>query len=148
MTERAGSKATKSRRIERWMRKRGWGYDTPRNGLRRRVLSLASDRHPWWDWGHRLMILTGDDASGNWGEPTPTTWWYRLGTPRRMTRTGYPIHPLRSIQIVTDYKEFRALTEGLDEDEMYQWKAIGTNQDGELVLGKQWWGGPFFGLSS
>lgn len=131
----------------RLTRKWRWNYDTPRNGLRRRLYCLAAERHPWYDWGHRLMILTGDDFDGVWSEPKPQTWWYRLGKPKRARGTGYPTHPLSTYEIVTDYDTFRALSEGLNEDEMYRWQAFGVNQDGELHLGRQYWGGNFYGLS-
>lgn len=134
-------------RLARWMRKRGWSHKTPRNGVRRQLYELTIARHPWWDWGHWLMILVGIDEGGNRSEPTPPTWWYRLDTPKQMWRTRYPRHPLSTFQIVTDYEEFRRLTKGLNEDQMYEWKAIGTNQDGELHLGHQYWGGTFYGLS-
>lgn len=128
------------------MRRRRWNYRTPRNGLRRRLYDLVSERHRWWDWGHRLMILTGSDDGGNWGEPEPPTWWYRLGPPKKMARTGYPRHPLSTFEIVTTYDEYKFKTEGLNEDEMYAWKAIGLGQDGDLHLGHIYWGGRFYGM--
>lgn len=141
------AKAARQRRSAKWMHARGWSHETPSNGLRRRLHSLATDHRPWWDWGHRLMTLTGDGASGSWAEPEPPTWWYRIGAPTHQWRTGYPRHPMSTIQVVTDYAEFRALTAGLDEDAMYEWKAFCVDQDGELRLGKQYWGGPFYGLT-
>lgn len=133
----------KRKRLANVMRRMGWSYDVPRNGLRHRLYCLAMERHPWWDWGHRLMILVGDDHCGNWSEPTPPTWWYRRTGTKRMWRTGYP---RRVFTIVTDYDEFRALTDGLNDDEMYEWKALGTNQDGEIHLGHQYWGKSFYGI--
>jgi len=137
----------KPRRIERAMRKRRWNYQTPRNGLRRRAWSLASDHRPWWDWGHRVMALTGTDHGGNWDEPTPPTWWYRMLKPTHMARTNYPTHPLRTFQVVTDYDEFRALTAGLDEDAMYEWRAFCFDSDRELQVGHLYWGGDFYGMT-
>lgn len=134
-------------RLGRLMRKRGWHYRTPSNGLRARAHALVMEHHPWCDWGHRLMILVGDDFCGNWSEPQPPTWWYRLGPAKSMWRTGYPRHPLSTYQIVKSHTEFRQLTEGLNEDQMYEWQAIGTNQDGDLHLGHQYWGGAFYGLT-
>lgn len=128
------------------MRKRGWNHRTPGEGLRHRAYALASERHRWWDWGHRLMILVGSDDCGNWGEPEPPTWWYRLGEPKKMLRTKHPRHPLSTFEIVTDYDEFKRKTKGLNEDEMYAWKAICVNQDGELILGHRYWGGNFYGM--
>lgn len=132
--------------LVRWMRKQGWNHTTPSNGLRRRLYSLAVERHRWYDWGHRLMILTGSDFGGSWSEPEPPTWWYRRQAPTRMWRTGYPRHPISTFQIVTDYHEFRRLTEGLNEDQMYEWKALNVNQDGDLHLGHRYWGGTFYDL--
>jgi len=28
-------------------------------GLAHRVLTIAMDRHPWYDWGHKFMVLFG-----------------------------------------------------------------------------------------
>lgn len=127
----------------RLMRKRGWGHKTPRDGVRRRLYSLAIERHQWWDWGHRLMILTGSDMGGNWDEPEPPMWWYRPIGNKHMWRTRYP----RTVYGVVDsYDEFRTLTDGLNEDEMYRWKAMGFGQDGELHLGHRYWGKEFYGL--
>jgi hypothetical protein len=130
------------------MKKKSWAYQTPRNGLRRRLYCLLIENHRWWDWGHRLMILVGTDSGGNWSEPEPPTWWYRLGPSKPMWRTHYPTHPLSTIQIVASYDEFRALTEGLNEDQMYEWNAICVDQDGQLQLGHRYWGGTFYGLST
>lgn len=127
---------TLRRRAEYWLRRHG----------QRRLAEVVRQR-PWWDWGHLLMALVGQDDCGNWSEPEPPTWYYRLGQGRRMWRTGYPIHPLRTIEVIKDYTTFRERTDGLNEDEMYEWKAICANQDGQLVLGKQYWGGGFYGLT-
>lgn len=135
--------------LVRWMRRRRWNYDKPRGGLRHRLYDLASQHRPWWDWGHRLMILTGTDHGGNWSkpEPEPPTWWYRQGPPKRMLRTKYPRHPLSTYEVVKTYDEFTARTKGLNEDEMYAWQAIGVGQDGDLHLGHIYWGGKFYGLN-
>lgn len=112
----------------------------------RRWADVFFASHPWWDWGHRLMALVGQDHGGNWSEPQPPTWWYRQVDTKRMWRTGFPIHPPSTYLVVTDYDEMRSLTAGLDEDEMYPWQAINVNQDGELHLGHRYWGGVFYGL--
>lgn len=135
----------KSRPIEKWMRERGWNYTGHDGSLKERVYALFSRPRPWWDWGHRLMVLVGAHDGGNWSEPSPPTWWYRLGEPKRMARTKYPVHPPSTIQVVKSYAEMRELTEGLDEDEMYPWKAIGVS-DGDLHLGHQYWGGRYYGI--
>lgn len=134
------------RRLAQFLRQHGWAYKTPRNGLRHRLYDLAMARHPWWDWGHHLMILVGRDEGGNWSEPRPETWWYRLGPVKRERRTGYPAHPPSTFQIITAYDEYRARVEGLNEDQLYEWQAIYVDTDGELQLGHRWWGGTFYGL--
>jgi hypothetical protein len=128
------------------MRRWKWNHSKPRNGLRHRLYDLASTRHPWYDWGHRLMILVGCDFGGNWSEPEPPTWWYRPGEPKKMFRTKYPRHTLSTFEIVKNYDEFRRRTEGLNEDGLYAWQAIGVSQDGALYLGHRFWGGTFYGM--
>jgi hypothetical protein len=141
----AAPRPTLRRRLARRLRKRGWGRDL--GGVRRRILELVDSHDPWWDWGGRLMILVGDDDGGNWSEPQHPTWWYRFGTATRMWRTGYPRHPLSTLQVVTDYDEFRRIYDPLNEDQRYEWKAIAVDQDGDLILGHQYWGKPFYGLN-
>lgn len=132
---------TLQRRVEKTLRSRGWnrGHGTIRN----RVWSLAYDRHPWWDWGHKVMIVVGSDFGGNWDSPKPPTWWYRDAPSGTMWRTGYP---RRRYEIVDNYEQYRTLTKGANDDEKERWKAIGPNQDGDLHLGRQFWGGNFYGL--
>ena len=129
------------------MRTWGWNYGTDPNGIRHRLYSLAAGRWPWWDWGHRVVVLVGRDHGGNWGEVVPPTWWYRTGTPTRMWRTRYPRHPLSTFEIITDYSELRDRLEGLTDDEAYEWKAICVDQDHDLKLGRQFWGDRFYGLN-
>lgn len=140
------AKGARQRRIAKWMRSHGWSHRTPDNGIRRRLWCLANDRHRWWDWGHRLMVLTGTEHGGSWDAPSPPTWWYRAGAPKRMARTGYPTHPLRTFHVVKDYDEFRSLTEGLNEDGMYEWQAMCVDSDGDMQLGHRYWGGSFYGM--
>jgi hypothetical protein len=122
-------RAVATPRIVRLMRKAGW--NRAHGTIRRRLYDLAMDRRPWWDWGNRVMTLTGSDFGGQWQTPTPPTWWYRQIGTKRMWRTG-----------------FRRLTAGLNEDGMYEWSAINANQDGDLHLGKRYWGGTFYDLPS
>ena len=136
--------ASPRRSLVRALRKRGCYRG---GGVRHRLLSLLDDRHPWYDWGHRLMILTGSDDGGSWSEPEPPTWWYRLGAPKRMRRTGYPRHPLSTFEVVTDYDEFRGIYDPLDEDGRYEWRAFAVDQDGDLILGHRYWGGTFYGMT-
>ena len=139
------TKFAKRRKVARFLYQRGWPQK--RGSVRHRIHSLVSEHHPWYDWGHRLMILVGQDQGGTWGEPTPPTWFYRQGEPKRMRRTGYPTHPLRTYEVITDYSTFRERTEGLNEDQLYEWQAMNTSQDGDLHLGRRFWGKPFYDLN-
>lgn len=133
-------------KLIRLLVKCNWGL-ADNNSIRYRILSLLRDRHVWYDWAHPLMIIVGDNISGNWSEPEMETWYYRQVTPsKRMWRTNYPT---RTLQVVKNYREFMELTEGLDyeSDEHYEWKAICLNQDMDLHLGRQYWGGRYFGLN-
>lgn len=136
-------KVAKTRRSTKLARKLGfYRHD---NGVRSRIYSLTLCRDPWWQWGHRLMILTGTNEGGNWSEPEPPTWWYRRSETKRMWRTGYP--RVRSFEIIRgDYAEFQRRTDGLNEDQMYEWQALNISQDGELQLGHRYWGGSFYGM--
>lgn len=140
------------RRSIRWrlgqlMRKAGWAFSPHDKRITGRLYHLTVHSWHWWDWGHPLMILIGSPSGGNYDEPEPPTWWYRFGTPKRMWRTRYPIHPLSTIEVVKSYDEFRALTAGANEDQLEQWKAICVDQDGALRLGWQYWGKGFYGLN-
>lgn len=140
----------KKQRVADWMRKgdgrikrKSWAYETPRNGMRRRLYELAIAHHVWWDWGHRVLILIASDSGGSRLEVEYPTWWYRRVPAKPMRRTGYP----RSrFEVITDYTAFRARTEGLNEDDMYKWQALAVDSDDQLILGHRYWGGQFFGL--
>lgn len=125
------------------MRKWGWNRSHHDNWITGRLYSLATYRRPWWDWGHRLVILVGTSWGGSYQEPKPPTWWYVPGPHKRMARTGYP---RRRYEIVTSYDEHKARTVGLTEDQAYEWRAICFGQDGDLQLGRRYWGEPFYGL--
>ena len=148
-TDRASApKRTIRRRLQRIMRARGWDRAEMDNRVRGRIFHLVlRDRWPWWDWGHPLMIVVGHCVGGNYGEPEPPTWYYRIDTAaKRMWRTGYPRPRLH---VVRSYREFMAETEGIpvDSDEHYPWRAICVGQDNGLHLGRQYWGGGFYGLT-
>lgn len=51
---------------------------TREGGIAHRVLTIAGDRHPWYDWGHRLMILVGDYRVGSFDAPRGRDLWYRF----------------------------------------------------------------------
>lgn len=95
------------------------------------------------------MAIVGQDHGGNWSEPSPPTWYYRLGNGKRMWRTGFPIHPVRTFELVKTYDEFRDRTAGMTKDDIIDagWKAMCADQDGELALGWQYWGRGFYGLN-
>ena len=106
---------------------------------------MRHPRYPWWDWGNRVMRLVGNEQGGAWEHPSKT-WWYRLGPAKPMVITSYPTHPLSTFEVITNYQDFKTRTEGLNADQMYEWKAISINQDGELILGHCYWGGSFYGM--
>lgn len=130
------------------MRNAGWHRAPVDSSIRGRLYQLTSRRLPWWDWGHRVMVLTGTSSGGNYDSPTFETWWYRKGGPPvAMRRTGYPCYPLRTFQVVKgDYDRFSEVYDPLSYDDRYEWKAIAVNQDNNLVLGRQYWGENFYGL--
>lgn len=116
--------------------------------LFKRIYDLLTCRYPWWDWGHRVMIVVGYDFCGNWSDMRAPTWWYRFENRKKpMWRTGYPV---RRLQVIKNYDEFMKETAGIreDSDEHYPWKAICLGQDDDLKLGRQYWGGNFFGLNA
>ena len=136
-----------TRRLAGLMRRAGWYSAKHDNWITGRLYHLMVRGTRWWDWGHKVMILTGTCVGGNYDAPRPPTWWYRLGASKPMWRTGFPRYPLSTYQVITDYSTFRQLTEGLNEDEMYHWQAFHMGQDDELHLGHTFWGGKFFGLT-
>jgi len=93
------------------------------------------------------MVLVGRNVCGNYDEPTPETWFYRQGPAKTMRRTSYPRHPLSTYQIVKGHAAFADLTKGWDEDALDEWQAMGVGQDGDLLLGRRYWGGAFYGLT-
>lgn len=89
--------------------------------LPRRAQDVIAPRYPWWDWGHRVMALTGRDDCGNWGPPRPRDLWFRWvsGSKAQTTR---------------DYAVVRA---NPSED----WRVFDSQNDGhEIVIG--WSFGP------
>lgn len=146
----AVAKRAKRRRrdhVASWMRSRGWNYKTPPNGLRHRLYDLTAMHHPWYDWGHRLMAVVGSDHGGTWDEFKPEPWFYRLGEPTRERFTGFPRHPMRRFEVIVGYSDFRKRTEGLNEDELYEWQCLYADEDGGLSLGHRFWGKPFYGTT-
>lgn len=89
---------------------------------RRAFDALAPDR-PWWDWGHRVMALTGRDDSGSWGVPRPRDLWFRKVNGR--------------MQTTRHYADVRA---NPSED----WRIFDSQNDGfEIIIG--WWPHPAHG---
>lgn len=128
-------------RLARYLRRRRWHT---RSVAGRRLVELLDHRYPWYDYGHPLMALVGRDFCGNWDEPRPPTWFYRPGPMRRQPVTGYP---RRTLEVVKGHEAFRAreleLRDVIEHDE---WKALCVDSDGDLVLGRRYWGGSFYGL--
>lgn len=87
-------------RLYRVTVKLGWHKVKHDNWITGRIHHLLLRRAPWWDWGHRVMILVGTCIGGNYDAPEPPTWWYRLGPPKRMRRTGFPRHPLSTYEVI------------------------------------------------
>ena len=136
------------RRAERWMRRdMKWNMSKHQHTIRGHILSAVSSWRPWWNWGSPVMALVGTSFGGSASEPKPPTWWYRKMSPRFERFSGFPRHPLSTFEIVKDYDAFAERTRGLNEDEMYEWQAIGANQDGDLHLGHRYWGGAFYDLN-
>lgn len=132
----------KCTKIEHLLRRRGW--NRKQGNLRHRIYALVTCRAPWYDWGERLMILTGHNTMGHWFGYEPPTWWYREDhssywkTP--LTRYMRP----RLEVIRGDYSKFREREQEVGQDAY--WKAINVNQDDELQLGRRYWGEAFYGL--
>lgn len=65
---------------------------TDANSVRYRLWRLASDRHPWWDWGHRVMTLVGQGNGGTFDSPEMRTVWklrsVQCSTRSRTLRSG------------------------------------------------------------
>lgn len=138
---------TLRRHLWRFLRTRGWNQLHHQRWPTGRIYALAARRWRWWQWGEPLRIIVGQPFGGTYDEPTPPTWFYRLNTPKPMWRTRYPRHPLSAIEVIRDYAQFRERTAGLNEDELDEWKAICADQDGDVVLGRRYWGGSFHGLN-
>ncbi len=130
-------------RLADLMRRFGWNRSKHDARLTGRLYHLSTHRYRWYDWGHRVMAILGRANGGSYDNPSPPTWWYVEIAPKIMWRTRYP---RRRYEVVKSYDEMRRRTSGLNEDEMYRWRAVGADQDGDVVLGRRWWGDPFYGL--
>lgn len=100
-------------------------YRTKDGSIAHRLLTVMIDRHPWYDWGHRMMILTGDYRTGSYETPRGRDMWYRFDGENES----------RGRIITTrDYADVRA-TAGQD----VSWRIFDVQDDGHTVkLG--WWG--------
>jgi hypothetical protein len=63
-------------RLAQIMIKHEWNWPAYDDTIRGRVYQIVSDRHPWWDWGHRVMWLTGRYDSGSAGWPRARDLYY------------------------------------------------------------------------
>lgn len=88
------------------------------SNLIRRINEIRRSRHPWYDWGHRVMILLGREDDGRFDNvPRVRDLWFRHENGRLVT--------------TRDYAEVRARNDG-------EWKVFDSQNDGfEVVIG--WW---------
>lgn len=127
----AMDRPTLPRKIERYLTvKRRWYYDTPEGGVRSRVVSLLRERSPWWDWGHRVMILVGRAWCGSYDIPQPPTIWYRFVGPKKL-------------EVVRSYDEYRRRIESAEDD----WKFMSVRDDGFVFTTGYYQSEGFYGLS-
>lgn len=116
-----GISAPKGRNLRRALYKRGWTRAKNEGRLRHRIHDLIGNRHPWYDWGHLLMILVGQYRHGSWDAPHVRDMWFR--------RVGRD-------QFVTtnNYDDVRANPE-------HEWRIFDSQDDGHtIVIG--WWPHP------
>ncbi|KEP75874.1 hypothetical protein HR12_21005 [Microbacterium sp. SUBG005] len=101
-------------------------YGTKDGSIAHRLLTVMIDRHPWYDWGHRLMILTGDYRTGSYETPRGRDLWYRFENENEA----------RGRVIKTYAYADASATRGQD----VSWRIFDVQDDGHTVkLG--WWGG-------
>lgn len=94
-------------------------YKTRDGSLAHRVLTIVIDRHPWYDWGHRLMILVGEYRSGSYETPRGRDLWYRFEDENEARGRIITTH---------DYADVRR-TRGED----VSWRIFDVQDDGHTV---------------
>lgn len=82
--------------------------------LAHRLLTIAKERRPWFDWGARLIILVGQYRTGSYEPPRGRDLWYREidrrpGSRRQRYETT---HSYADVRDDGDWKIFDVLDEG------------------------------------
>lgn len=93
--------------------------NTREGGIAHRALTIAGDRHHWYDWGHRLMILVGDYRTGSYAAPRGRDLWYRFADENEAHGRIITTH---------HYADVRA-TDGQD----VSWRIFDVQDDGGTV---------------
>lgn len=101
-------------------------------GLADRLLTIAIDRHPWYDWGHRVMILVGRASLGDYGIPRGRDLWYRFAADNEARGKIITTHRYSDVRDMPDA----------------EWRIFDVQDDGHTVM-LGWWGDRirFYGLS-
>lgn len=90
------------------------------------------DRHPWYDWGHKFMVLFGQYGTGDYEAPRGRDLWYRFDNENEAHGRIITTHR---------YADVRALPNA-------EWKILDVQDDGGTVM-MGWYGDriTFYGLS-
>ncbi|KSU52886.1 hypothetical protein [Microbacterium enclense] len=87
--------------------------------LAHRILTIAQERRPWYDWGARLMVLVGQFRTGSYDTPRGRDLWYRFEAENE--------HRGRIIKTRT-YANVRATRE-----QDFSWRIFDVQDDGHTV---------------
>jgi hypothetical protein len=87
------------------------------NKFLHRIVVIRSRHYPWWDWGHRVMILVGRDDGGSYDVPRPRDLWFR--------------HDAGKLITTTDYSVVRKNNDG-------EWRIFDSQNDGHEVVVGYW----------
>jgi hypothetical protein len=102
-------------------------------GLAHRLLTIATDNHHWYDWGHRLMTLVGRwDGTGDYSMPRGRDLWYRFDSDNETSGKIITTHRYTDVRDMPDAG----------------WKVFDVQDDGHTVM-LGWWGDRirFYGLN-
>jgi hypothetical protein len=97
------------------MHRRGWTRGQHEGGPLHRLHDVLQRRHPWYDWGHPLMILTGRYDSGSWDVPRVRDLWFRA-------------RPGGGFETARDYATVRA-----SNTDANPWRIFDSQDDGHTV---------------
>lgn len=89
-------------------------------GLAHRLLTIRVDRRRWYDWGHMLMTLVGQNRTGDYDAPRGRDLWYRFANENESRGRIITTHR---------YADVRA-TEGQD----VSWRIFDVQDDGGTVV--------------